>query len=379
MKRSLMEDLDKLADITSKVTSIIKFQTRKHLQAVAIFDLADSTGLKLKIGHDETIKKMFLHNQICSQIIKRFKGQIIKDMGDGLLAMFNDPLDACLAAINIQIATEKYKIPSKAALTLGVIEEAKINKNVDIFGTTVDRCARIEKFTFPNQILIDSSLYDVVKSLLTDYNDIRIGKTMQIFLKGYGKCDLYEICSNKFQLINSLNNPNYININDGLSLDEKLRFISNAKNDVVELGLDVEEFASNLDVYKGTIKKLLEQGVSFKIIIIIPRLDVFIDNKPKTEQQIFQEMVNVKRFTEDFSKQQFPGRFEFLLCQDIPMYHAICVDRHSEDSTMIISNHINGIKQELCPVLQFSKISSPETFKIYLDSIEHIISASVRQ
>ena len=379
MKRSLMEDLDKIADMTNKVTSIIKFQTRKPIEAVAIFDLVDSTGLKLKIGHDETLKKVFLHNQICTQITKRFKGHIVKEMGDGLLTMFDDPLDACLAAINIQIITEKNKIPSKAALTLGVIEEAKINKTVDIFGTTVDLCTRIEKCAFPNQILIDRALYDVVKSLLTDYDDIRIGKSMQIILKGYGKCELYEICSNRFQLIDSLNNPQYINVNDGLSFDEKLRFISNAKNEVVELGVDIEEFASNLDVYKNAIKKLLECGISFKMIIIIPRLDTYTTNMPKTEQQILQQMVSIKKFTEDFSKQQFPGRFEFLLCQDMPMYHAICVDRHGEDSTMIISNYINGIKREICPVLYLSKISSPETFKIYLDSIEHVISVSIRQ
>jgi hypothetical protein len=43
----------------------------------------------------------------------------------------------------------------KATLTLGLVKETKISKGVDIFGTAVDRCARIEKCALPNQILID--------------------------------------------------------------------------------------------------------------------------------------------------------------------------------------------------------------------------------
>ena len=128
-------------------------------------------------------------------------------MGDGILVVFNDPLQACLAAINIQIATYDNKIISKAALTFGIVEEAKLDKTLDVYGTTVDLCARIEKCAFPNQILIDRSLYDVVKGQLIDYNDIKIGNAMKIVLKGYGEAELYEICSDKFQLINSLNNP----------------------------------------------------------------------------------------------------------------------------------------------------------------------------
>lgn len=206
MKSAVLEDLDKISEMFNKITNIIKIHTRKPLQVIAIFDLSDSTRLKLKIGHDETIKKIFLHNQICKVISKRFKGIIIKEMGDGILVAFNEPLQACLAAINIQIATYKNEIISKAALTFGIVEEAKLDKTVDVFGTAVDLCARIEKYAFPNQILIDRSLYDVVKSQLITYNDIKIGNAMKIVLKGYGEGEVYEICSDKFQLINSLNN-----------------------------------------------------------------------------------------------------------------------------------------------------------------------------
>ncbi len=207
MKKSIMNDLDQLVKITSQLVDIIKFQGKKPIETVAIFDVSNSTGLKLEMGHDSTIKKMFLHNQLCRQIIKQFNGQVVKELGDGLLARFSDPLMACLAAVNIQVVTDMCKIPSKAALALGVIEEAKINKDVDIFGTTVDVCSRIEKYTLPNQILLDRTLYDIAKSHLKDYGDIKIGEPMHAELKGYGKHELYEIASEKFELLNKLKTP----------------------------------------------------------------------------------------------------------------------------------------------------------------------------
>lgn len=379
MKQCVIDDLDKISDITSKVTEIIKFQTKKPLETVAIFDLADSTNMKLKIGHDETVKKMFLHNQLCRQIIKRFKGRAIKDTGDGLLTRFEDPLNACLAAVNIQIATEKNNTVSKAALALGMVEEAKINNDVDIFGTTVDLCARIEKCAFPNQILLDRALHDVVKSMLVDYEDVKISASMEIILKGYGKAELYEITSSKFELIRSLNNPYYINVSDGLSFDEKMKFMENAKTEVIEVGLDTKEIIEDPELFKNHLKKLLASGIRYKIIILIPRLDVLSNRIPKSESQILEEMKNIKILTDELSRSDLPGELELLLCQEVPMYHAVCIDRHSNDGVMIVTNYLNGTKKEKCPVLHFSKISNSETFRTYHESINHLIEVSVKQ
>lgn len=379
MKRSIIDDLDKITNITSKVAEIIKFQTRKPLETIAIFDLSDSTNLKLKIGHDETVKKIFLHNQICTQIIKRFKGQTIKELGDGLLARFEDPLNACLCAVNIQAATNKSNVLSKAALTLGIVEEAKINNSLDVFGTTVDLCSRIEKCTFPNQILIDRAMYDIVKSLLKDYDDVLVSESMQIVLKGYGKTELHEISSKEFPLINSLNNPFYVNVDDGFSFDEKIKFIQNAKNEVVEIGIDTKEIGKYLDEYINHIKQLLEKGISFVFILLIPRLDVMGSDIPKTESEILNEMQTIKKLSSEFAKVQTHGKFEIMLCQEIPLYHAVCVDRFGDDGTVVISNYLNGTKKEECPVLHVSKFSNPTTFNTYLKSINHIIKKSIKQ
>ena len=379
MKPSIINDLDKIVDITTKVSEIIKFQTKKPLQAIAIFDLSDSTSLKLRIGHDETVKKIFLHNQICRQIVKRFRGHIIKEMGDGLLVRFEDPLDACLCAVNIQVATNKNDLLSKTALTLGIVEEAKINNSIDIFGTTVDLCSRIEKCAFPNQILMDRAMHDVVKSLLKDYSDIQISESMQIVLKGYGKSEIHEISSKEFSLINSLNNPYYINVDDGFSFDEKIKFIQNAKNEIVEIGIDTKELGQNLDEYIDHIKQLLQQGISFKLIILIPRLDVIGSDIPKTELEMLNEMKNIKKLSDEFARIQSNGKFEMLLCQEIPLYHVVCIDRFGDDGTMIISNYLNGVNKEVCPVLHISKFSNPSTFNTYLESINHVVEKSIKQ
>ncbi|MDH3489000.1 MAG: hypothetical protein OEL56_00970 [Nitrosopumilus sp.] len=58
------------------------------------------------------------------------------------------PFSVCLFAINVQVATDICEFSSKTAITYGVIEEARINRDIDIYGITVDLCSRIEKCAF---------------------------------------------------------------------------------------------------------------------------------------------------------------------------------------------------------------------------------------
>ena len=85
----------------------------------------------------------------------KFKGKVLKDLGDGVIVNFSDLLQACLAAINIKYRSSIGQIKSKGIWVLGLVEEVKLDKVLDIYGSTIDRCARIEKYAFPSQLLID--------------------------------------------------------------------------------------------------------------------------------------------------------------------------------------------------------------------------------
>ncbi|MGD2107689.1 MAG: hypothetical protein PVH93_08810 [Nitrosopumilaceae archaeon] len=186
-------DLENIISRAIKISEIISLQSKTKLVTVAMFDMVGSTLSKRNIGHQEVARKMIVFNEICSIIIRRFKGEMIKYLGDGNLSKFSNPLFACLAAINVLHYAKKSGIDSKLVLCLGVVEEIQINSQEDIIGNAVDRCFRIEKIAKPNLISIDSSLQKSVISFLTNYQCIKISDFENYELKGLGIEEIFEI------------------------------------------------------------------------------------------------------------------------------------------------------------------------------------------
>lgn len=189
--------IDKMVNRIIKIADIIKSQTEKRLLTVVIFDLSESTSGKIKEGHDIATKKVMIFNEICNIIVKIYDGKIVKNLGDGTLAKFYNPISACLAAINIIYFSKKNNLAGKAVLTLGMAEEIKISDREDILGSCVDKCFRIEDYAIQEQILIDDSLYNSVYSFLAKFKDLEISEWKELELKGLGKERVYEIKINQ--------------------------------------------------------------------------------------------------------------------------------------------------------------------------------------
>ncbi len=189
MPRLLLEDLQ---EVVSAAEQESRASERRELRTVVFFDLCDSTGMKVARGHGTGSATTMLHNSLCEQVVKRFDGRLFKELGDGALCEFVDPFKACLAALNFKAACRMGNtiIVSKAAITLGMVE---IHEDGDLIGSAVDKCARVQSLAQPNQILIDNSVNDAVKSMLADYSDILVSMSAKVNLKGVGETEVMEI------------------------------------------------------------------------------------------------------------------------------------------------------------------------------------------
>ncbi|PCI37036.1 MAG: hypothetical protein COB53_07625 [Elusimicrobia bacterium] len=165
---------------------------KRELRTIAFFDLCGSTGMKVDHGHGIGSAMVMLHNSIVARIAARFDGRLFKELGDGALCEFVDPLKACLAALNFKMACTMGNNPiaSKAAITLGMVE---VHEDGDLIGAAVDKSARIQSLAQPNQILIDGSVNDAVKSMLVDFPDIMVSESAKANLKGVGETEVMEI------------------------------------------------------------------------------------------------------------------------------------------------------------------------------------------
>jgi hypothetical protein len=399
MTSALLNDLDKIINQVSTLDSrdkkLFAFYSQmgnpnalnKHLNmTMVVFDLSESTALKISLGHNEAMRKIRIYDRICRSIVKRFDGEIIKPMGDGILAAFENPLNACLAALNVQEVTMKLNIVGKSALVLGVIEKAMTGDTVDIFGTAVDICARIEKLAVGNQIIIDNTLYNVAKTFLKNYDDVIIGEPIPTVLKGYGQNEVHEISTKTSGLRNKIVVPFYINEKGRMTIQEKLGFFHNARSEIIEIGIGLSEFTNYLtqhhpSEFKNPVKDLLKKGINIKCVLADPdymfkiaklRNDIDIEYQTRVSNNL----IKLKEAKSEFDTEQLSGSFQIFVSKELSLFHATCIDLNDEWGKMITSNYLPNIAKSMCPSMIFSQQSNPILYNTYTLSINHLLKNS---
>jgi len=221
-----------------------KTKPKTTTKVIAMFDLTGSTAMKVQRGHTYGIKTALIHNILCRDLFNKFDGSIVKELGDGILATFDDPLKACLASINLKNVMTQEKIQTKGALTIGKVEEISLENSNDILGSPVDKCSRILGCTLPMQILIDRALHDIVISFLKDYADVLVSQSISTHLREYGSTEIYEISSQQLGLKGHISYPFRIYEEGRLSIEEKVAFMKGACSQVIELGTGLTEFSN---------------------------------------------------------------------------------------------------------------------------------------
>ena len=108
------------------------------------------------------------HDALAQAAVGRHRGVVVKMIGDGMHAAFDDPLDAVLAILELQraladpAATEGLPLHIRAGLHAGVVER----RDNDYFGTAVNRAARIMGSAHGGQVLVSGTVAGLVASRL---------------------------------------------------------------------------------------------------------------------------------------------------------------------------------------------------------------------
>jgi predicted ATPase/class 3 adenylate cyclase len=108
------------------------------------------------------------HDALSRSAVEDNHGFIVKMTGDGMYAAFEDPADAVNAALTLQRAlldpasTNGVPLLLRYGLHTGVVER----RNDDLFGSPVNRAARIMKAAHGGQILVSQAVFDNVRERL---------------------------------------------------------------------------------------------------------------------------------------------------------------------------------------------------------------------
>jgi len=137
------------------------------LATVLFTDIVDSTRRAAEIGDRDWHALLDAHDAIVRVQLNRFRGREVNTSGDGFLAMFDGPQRAIRCAIAIRDAVQALGIEVRAGLHTGECEV----RDDDIGGIAVHIGARVSALAGPNDVLVSSTLRDLVIGSGLEFED----------------------------------------------------------------------------------------------------------------------------------------------------------------------------------------------------------------
>jgi class 3 adenylate cyclase/pimeloyl-ACP methyl ester carboxylesterase len=155
------EDSDLVLD------AIVKFShaniERESLEAdrklsTALFtDIVGSTEKLFSVGDEAWRRVLDEHDAIAGHLVASYKGRIVKNTGDGILAIFDGPVRALQCALDLIDALNKINLPIRAGLHVGEV----VIRGQDITGIAVNIAARVMDHASSGEVLMTRSLKDL--------------------------------------------------------------------------------------------------------------------------------------------------------------------------------------------------------------------------
>src|SRR6185312_15505570 len=137
------------------------------LATVLFTDIVDSTRRAAELGDRDWHALLDAHDAIVRAQLSRFRGREVNTSGDGFLAMFDGPQRAIRCAMAIRDAVQALGIQVRAGLHTGECEV----RGDDIGGIAVHIGARVSALAGPNDVLVSSTLRDLVIGSGLEFED----------------------------------------------------------------------------------------------------------------------------------------------------------------------------------------------------------------
>jgi serine/threonine protein kinase len=158
--------VEELLEHRQKIDRLIESKY-KRLIAILFSDIVGSTRYFEQRGDIEGRAMVSRHHRQMFPVIKKYKGAVIKTMGDSIMASFEDVQAGCSCAREMQqvLMQENQSLPPEDRISIRIAlhyGKAVIEKD-DVFGDAVNVASRVEKFTDGDQIVISQAVIDVIQ------------------------------------------------------------------------------------------------------------------------------------------------------------------------------------------------------------------------
>lgn len=158
---------------------------QRHLTAILSADVVGYTRLSEAAEEATHNRLMRLRSELIDPCVQDHGGRVVKNTGDGFLAIFEHAPAATRCALSLQralaVATADQPAALRIAFRMSINLADVIVENDDIFGDGVNVAARLQSYAEPGQVIVSGAVFELVDDA-TKALGIDIG---EIFLRNH--------------------------------------------------------------------------------------------------------------------------------------------------------------------------------------------------
>ena len=177
---------------TLKVRQLIRARIEAGEEIALLFsDIRGFSSFTAEQGDRAAYQLSRLHDEILRERIDEH-GVLVKSLGDGIMAAFEEPLHAIQASVSIQQAIRELNQQDASVpidLGIGISSGTPVMTDIDFIGHAVNMSQRLSSLAKGGQILITDRIRDDVR-LPDGLYTIPLGERN---LKGVGSAAVYEV------------------------------------------------------------------------------------------------------------------------------------------------------------------------------------------
>ncbi|WP_395714008.1 adenylate/guanylate cyclase domain-containing protein [Reyranella sp.] len=139
--------------------------------ATILFADIDGYSRMMRADEEQTLLDLRAHlAELVGPVVERFRGRIVKTVGDGVLVEFASAVEAMRSAVELQrgMSERNADLPAerRQAFRIGLHLGDVIVSDEDVFGDTVNVAARLHTLAEPGSIVLSASVYEQVRDKL---------------------------------------------------------------------------------------------------------------------------------------------------------------------------------------------------------------------
>jgi adenylate cyclase len=156
--------------------------------AVGFADIVGFTRKSRGMKTGELAHLVEVFESTAASIVTEHSGQVIKSIGDEILFVADDPVDA--GRIAVALSDAQQRDADFPELRVGLAYGPVMRRLGDVFGPVVNIASRLTSVCRPGRVLIDREMHSLLKPLEDEFR-VRRGRTTTV--RGYSRLDTWSL------------------------------------------------------------------------------------------------------------------------------------------------------------------------------------------